>query len=136
VYERPVAHVKHLGGFGQGYFKRRAELAGFDEALLVDRDGVVSEGAITNLGCHDGSSIVWPDAPALHGITMWLLEQALPSRRAPVRVADLTSYATVLITNSHGIAAVERVDDMRLPVDESIVAKVREAYHAVPWDRI
>jgi branched-subunit amino acid aminotransferase/4-amino-4-deoxychorismate lyase len=136
VYERPVAHVKHVGGFGQFYFGRRAERAGFDDALLVDRDGVVSEGAITNLACHDGSSVVWPDAPALEGVTMGLLERVLPSRRAPVRVADLPSYATVLVTNSWGVTAVERVDDVRLPVDESIVKTVREAYGAVPWDRI
>lgn len=136
VYERPAAHVKHLGTFGQIYHGRRAESAGYDDALLVDRDGVVSEGAITNLGCHDGSSVVWPDAPALHGITMRLLERAVPSRRAPVHVTDLSSYATVFVTNSGGIAAVSRVDDVRLPVSEPIMKSLTEAYASVPWDLI
>ena len=136
VYERPVAHVKHLGTFGQIYHGRQTERAGFDEALLVDRDGVVSEGSITNLGCHDGASVVWPDAPALHGITMRLLEGAVPSRRARVRVADLASYEAVFVTNSRGIAAVERVDDLALPVSAPIMKTLTEAYASVPWDVI
>src|SRR3569833_1435423 len=74
-YQRPVAHLKHLGGFGQGYYGRLARREGFDEALLVGPGGVVSEGAITNLGCYDGTSVVWPAAPALDGITMLLLER-------------------------------------------------------------
>jgi branched-subunit amino acid aminotransferase/4-amino-4-deoxychorismate lyase len=141
IYQRPVPHVKHLGGFGQVYHRRRAARAGFDEALLVDADGVVSEGAITNLGCYDGSSVIWPDAPALDGITMLLLEQALPargvpSRRGPVRIADLESYAAVFVTNSRGVAAVSRVNEMRLPVAQEFVKTVIEAYESVPWDPI
>lgn len=140
-YQRPVAHVKHLGGFGQLYYGRLAERSGFDEALLVDADGVISEGAITNLACYDGTTVVWPDAPALDGITMLLLEQALPrqgvpSRRGPVRVADLASQETVFVTNSRGIAAVERVDDLRLPVDQAFMKTVTRAYESVPWDVI
>ena len=64
---------------------------GFDDALLTGSEGAVSESAIANIGFFDGSGVVWPDAPLLHGITMQLLERALPelgvpSRRAPVRV--------------------------------------------------
>lgn len=141
LYQRPVAHVKHLGGFGQTYHRRLAEQTGFDEALLVDADGVVSEGAITNVACWDGASVVWPEAPALDGITMLLLEQALPahgvpSRRGPVRVADLGSYATVFVTNSRGIAPVSQVDDVRLPISADFMTTVTEAYEAVPWDEI
>jgi branched-subunit amino acid aminotransferase/4-amino-4-deoxychorismate lyase len=140
-YQRPVAHVKHLGGFGQTYFGRRARRDGFDDALLVDDGGVISEGAITNLGCYDGTSVVWPDAPALDGITMLLLErvlpaQGVPTRRAPVHVADLGSYASVFVTNTHGIAPVERVDDLWLPVDQAFMKTVTQAYEAVPWDPI
>jgi branched-subunit amino acid aminotransferase/4-amino-4-deoxychorismate lyase len=140
-YQRPVAHVKHLGGFGQTYHRRLAEREGFDEALLTGPDGVISEGAITNLGCFDGTSVVWPDAPALDGITMLLLEatlpgQGIPSRRGPVRVADLASFRTVFVTNSRGLAAVDRVDDLRLPVDQAFMKTAAQAYESVPWDLI
>lgn len=141
LYQRPVPQVKHLGGFGQIYYGRRAERAGYDDALLVDADGVIAEGAITNLACYDGDSVSWPDAPALDGITMLLLEQALPargipSRRVPVRVADLGSYTTVFVTNSRGVAAVERVDDLRLPVSATFMRTVVETYESIPWDPI
>jgi branched-subunit amino acid aminotransferase/4-amino-4-deoxychorismate lyase len=141
AYQRPVAHVKHLGGFGQSYHRRLAEREGFDEALLTGPGGVISEGAITNLGCFDGTSVVWPDAPALDGITMLLLEAALPaqgipSRRGPVNVADLPAFRSVFVTNSRGVAAVERVDDLRLPVDHAFMKTVAEAYASVAWDVI
>jgi branched-subunit amino acid aminotransferase/4-amino-4-deoxychorismate lyase len=141
VYQRPLPQVKHVGGFGQAHYGRLAERDGFDDALLIDAGGVVSEGAITNLGCYDGTSIIWPDAPALDGITMLLLEQTLPalgvpSQRSTVRVADLASYESVLITNSRGIAAVERVDDMRLRTDQTFMKTVTQAYDSVPWDPI
>jgi branched-subunit amino acid aminotransferase/4-amino-4-deoxychorismate lyase len=137
-YLRPVAHVKHLGGFGQAYYRQVARREGFDEALLTGPGGEVSEGAITNLGCYDGTAVTWPDGPALDGITMLLLERALPvpSRRGPVRVADLPSYASVFVGNSHGVAAVDRVDDVRLPIDEEFMATVTRTYADVPWDVI
>ncbi|MDN3353878.1 aminotransferase class IV family protein [Actinomadura sp. DC4] len=141
IYQRPVPQVKHAGTFGQIYYGRRAERAGFDDALLVDADGVISEGSVTNLGCYDGGSVIWPDAPALDGITMQLLEQALPargvpSRRGPVRIADLESCEAVFVTNSRGVAAVGRVNELRLPVSEEFMKTVTEAYESVPWDLI
>jgi len=140
-YQRPVAHVKHLGGFGQTYYRRLAEREGYDEALLTGPDGVIAEGAITNLGCHDGSTVVFPDAPALAGITMQLLERHLPAagiatRRGPVRVGDLASFTTVFAANSRGVAAVDRVDDLRLRLDPAFMKTVTQIYASVPWDPI
>jgi branched-subunit amino acid aminotransferase/4-amino-4-deoxychorismate lyase len=140
-YQRPVPHVKHLGGFGQTYYRRLAERDGFDEALLTTPDGVVSEGGITNVACYDGTTLIWPAAPALDGITMLLLErylpgQGVPTRRAPVCVSDLPSYVTVVATNSRGIAAVERVDDRPLSVDRPFMKTLLSTYEAVPWDPI
>src|SRR5437899_8098520 len=34
-YQRPVAHIKHASGFGQGYYGGLAHANGFDEALFV-----------------------------------------------------------------------------------------------------
>lgn len=34
-YWRPAPHIKHLGGFGQGYHREAARRAGFDEAVLT-----------------------------------------------------------------------------------------------------
>ncbi|MQA27627.1 MAG: class IV aminotransferase [Micromonosporaceae bacterium] len=140
-YQRPVAHIKHVGAFGQIYHGRLAERDGFDDALLTGPDGAVSEAAIANVGCFDGSGVTWPDAPALHGITMQLLESRLdaggvPSRRGPVRLAELPSYATVFVCNSQGVAPVGQVDDTPLPVDESFMRTMIRQYESVAWDPI
>jgi branched-subunit amino acid aminotransferase/4-amino-4-deoxychorismate lyase len=141
-YQRPLPHLKQVGGgFGQTYYRRLVQQQGYTEALLTGPDGVVCEGGISNVACVLGSSVVWPDAPALAGITMLLLEEHLPaggftSRHATVRLADLGSYDTVLVTSSRGIAPVDRVDEESVPLDPALVAKVGEVYAAVPWDPI
>lgn len=140
-YQRPVAHIKHVGAFGQIYHGAAAERAGFDDALLTGPGGVISETSIANIGFFDGGSVIWPDAPLLAGITMQLLEPALaargiPSRRRTVRVADLPAFATVFVANSGGVAPVGRVDDVTLPIDPGLVGTLFEAYESVPWDVI
>jgi branched-subunit amino acid aminotransferase/4-amino-4-deoxychorismate lyase len=136
AYQRPVAHVKHLGSFAQVYHGRRAVREGFDDALLTGPGGVISEAAIANIGFFDGAEIVWPDAPQLSGITMQLIERALPSRREPVRLTDLPRFAGAFVTNSHGVAAVGAIDDVVLPVDEERTRSVAAAYESAPWDVI
>jgi branched-subunit amino acid aminotransferase/4-amino-4-deoxychorismate lyase len=140
-YQRSVAHIKHLGDFGQGYFQRLARHNGFDEALLTGPGGIISEGSITNIGFSDGAGIVWPDAPALAGITMQILERELPrhgvpSRHASVRMSGLGSFAAAFVTNSHGIAPVGQIDDLAIPVDAALMRTVTDAYESAGWDRI
>ncbi|MFH8792718.1 aminotransferase class IV [Streptomyces sp. NPDC017941] len=140
-YVRPVAHVKHLGGFAQAYHGRAARRAGFDEALLTGPDGAISEGAITNVAFWDGHEVVWPDGPHLAGITMQLLrarldDAGLPTRLGPVRLRDLPAYRAALVMNSWGVSPVRRVDDLDLPVDEWLMTTVSEVYEAVPWDAL
>jgi branched-subunit amino acid aminotransferase/4-amino-4-deoxychorismate lyase len=135
-YVREMAHIKHLGGFGQSHYRTSALRAGFDEALLTDPQGVVTEGAITNIAFWDGTSVVWPDAPALLGMTMALLEPRLPSVRRRVTLADLPSYGAAFLTNSQGFAPVCRIDDVAYAVDAELMAKVQAAYDAVAWDVI
>jgi branched-subunit amino acid aminotransferase/4-amino-4-deoxychorismate lyase len=139
AYQRSVAHIKHLGDFGQSYYLRLVQRDGFDEALLTGTDGTISEGAITNIGFFDGDGIVWPAAPLLHGITMQLLQAAsashgLPSRRGPVRLTDVDTFAGAFVANSRGIAAVQRIDDHVLPVDTRLMTRLTEMYRASAWD--
>jgi branched-subunit amino acid aminotransferase/4-amino-4-deoxychorismate lyase len=133
-YQRPDAHLKHLAT-GQAFYSRVARRKGFDDALFTTSEGVVAETAIANIGFLDGSDVVWPDAPCLHGITMQLLEQQLPSRRAAVRVEEIPSFAGAFLSNSHGVAAVSAVDDRPVPSGDA-VQRVMDAYEAVPWDAI
>jgi branched-subunit amino acid aminotransferase/4-amino-4-deoxychorismate lyase len=140
-YQRPAPHIKHIGGFGQAYHNRLAASQGFDGALLVAPDGTIAEGAITNIGFSDDTTVTWPDAPCLLGITMQLVEPrlaplGLPSRHAPVRLADLPSCTGAFVTNSRGIAPVERIDGVAIPVSPALMKTVHGSYESVPWDPI
>ncbi|MFF4179618.1 aminotransferase class IV family protein [Streptomyces sp. NPDC001750] len=140
-YARTVPHIKRPGEFGQMYYARLAARSGCDEALLTTPDGTVTEAAIHNIGFWDGTSVVWPDAPALLGITMALLERDLPgagleSVRRPVTLGGLGAFRSAFLTNSQGIAPVRRIDDIEFTVDEDLMERIGRVYDAVPWDSV
>ncbi|HEX6336288.1 MAG TPA: aminotransferase class IV [Jiangellaceae bacterium] len=141
TYQRPLAHIKHLASAGHGGHRRRVLDAGSDEALLTDADGVISEGAITNVGFLDGTAVVWPDAPCLAGITMQVIIPALAARgvrsvRRVVRLGDVGSFDGAFVTNSWGVATVGAIDDAEIPAGEAFAHTLAAAYEAVPWDPI
>jgi len=139
-YQRPDAHIKHVTT-DQGHYRRQAQRAGFDDAVLVATDGAVSETTLANVGFFDGEAVLWPDAPMLHGITMQLLERALaargaPSRRSIVRLQDVASLDGAFLCSARGIAAVTAVDHTSLPIGSKGLSTLAEAYASVPWDGI
>ncbi|MEU6854879.1 aminotransferase class IV [Actinacidiphila alni] len=141
-YQRPAAHLKHVGGFGQGYFGRRVATAGYDEALLVGPGGEIAEGSVTNIGFIDGDTVVWPSAvPYLRGITLQVLEVALEQAgvrqdRRPLRLADIPSCDGAFIANSRGTAIVSEIDGVPLPTTAKLLTRVGELYDSAPWDAI
>jgi branched-subunit amino acid aminotransferase/4-amino-4-deoxychorismate lyase len=139
-YQRPDAHIKHVAT-DQGHYRRRAHRDGFDDALLVGPDGAVAESTLANIGFFDGATVLWPDAPMLHGITMQLLERELagrgvPSRRSTVRLRDVASLDGAFLCSARGIAAVTAVDHTSLPVESQGMRTLAEAYASAPWDDI
>ncbi|MFJ9581088.1 aminotransferase class IV [Streptomyces sp. NPDC101191] len=135
AYWRPAAHIKHLGGFGQAFHGDAARRAGFDEALLTGGpDAEIAEGAVTNIAFWDGSSVIWPSAPHLAGITMQLLAPRLPSVTRRVTLADVPSFRAAFVTNSRGISPVSLIDDVEFGVDEELMARVYAAQEEVPWE--
>jgi branched-subunit amino acid aminotransferase/4-amino-4-deoxychorismate lyase len=140
-YQRSLAHMKHLGDFGQAYYRHQAASAGFDEALLTGPDGLISEGCISNVGCIDGAAVCWPAAPLLAGVTMQLLQHRLGAagvswRQRPIRLADLAGMTGMFVTSARGIAPVTEVDDISLPIAIDMMARLAECYDSVPWDPI
>ncbi|GGR31118.1 aminotransferase class IV [Streptomyces roseolus] len=135
-YLRPAAHLKHLGGFGQTYHGDAARRAGFDGALLTTPAGEVAEGAVANIAFWDGTSLVWPTAPHLTGITMALLAPRLPSVHRPVALGELPGFRAAFTANSRTIAPVTAVDGVTYPVDEALMARVLGAYAEVPGEEI
>jgi branched-subunit amino acid aminotransferase/4-amino-4-deoxychorismate lyase len=140
-YARPVAHIKHLGGFGQTHYSALAQRAGHDSALLTGPGGVVLEGAIANIGFWDGDSVVWPEGPVLPGISMALIEPRLAtaglrSVRRRITLAELPEYRAAFVTNSRGVAPVRRIDEVEFPGDEAVAETVTAVYEAVEWDSL
>ncbi|MGW1224607.1 aminotransferase class IV [Streptomyces sp. NPDC002530] len=140
-YARTAPHLKRAGDFGQVHSGLLARRAGFDDALLTLPDGEVTEGAITNIGFWDGTSVVWPQAPALLGITMALLERGLPGAGVPsvrrsVTVEGLGGCRAAFVTNSQGMAPVARIGTARFTVDEELMGRLAAVYEAVPADEI
>ncbi len=140
-YQRPLAHIKHASGFGQSYYGGLAQANGFDEALFVGPGGVICEGSITNIGFIDGDAIVWPDAPALRGVMMQVLQRELDRagvawRFEAVHVADLASFDGAFVTNSHGMATVARIDDLSLPTEAELLRIGKQLLAAAPYDPI
>ncbi|MEU1484464.1 aminotransferase class IV family protein [Streptomyces sp. NPDC005752] len=140
-FARSVPHIKRPGEFGQTYYGQQARRAGFDEALLTSPGGMVTEGSITNIGFWDGTSVVWPDAPALTGITMTLLERGLaragrPSVRRGVTLDGLGAYGAAFVTNSQGIAPVHRIDDTPFDIDEDLMALLGRVYEEAPRETL
>ena len=140
-YQRTAPHIKRPGDFGQSYHIQQAQQAGYDDALLVADDGTIAEAAIANIAFFDGTSVIWPDAPVLAGITMQVIasrlaDYGMPTRTARVTLADVGNFAGACVTNSRGIAAVTGIDEVELPVAAQFVKAMNAAYDAVPWDEI
>src|SRR6266496_804426 len=135
-YQRPLAHIKHVGTFGQTHYTAIAQRDGFDEALLTGPDGAVSEAAAANIGFFDGTAVVWPNTPALHGITMQILELTLAdvgllSQRRSVRLDELASFTAAFVSNSIGITPVSQIDDHEFSVDTELITALAQAYESV-----
>jgi branched-subunit amino acid aminotransferase/4-amino-4-deoxychorismate lyase len=140
-FQRPLARLKHVGSWGQGRFRAAALAAGFDEGLLIDETGRISEGTITNVGFWRDGRVIWPEAPKLDGITMLLLRRQLAAAgmgqaEEPVRVDDLAGYAGMILCNSRGWAPVSRIDDLMIPQDKEFTSVIEAAIGSCPWDEI
>ncbi|MEU8580338.1 aminotransferase class IV [Streptomyces abikoensis] len=140
TFTRDNAEVKHVGLHPQLKLRRDAQLAGFDDAVFTEPDGRVSEGATWNLGFVDRQgTVVWPDAPVLPGTTMLLLQSLDAPKQitAPVRLADVPAMAAAFATNaSIGVRTVSALDDVRFPQDHPALTALRDAYAAIPGERL
>ncbi|WP_429389167.1 aminotransferase class IV [Paenarthrobacter sp. TE4293] len=141
VYQRPVAHIKHVGSFGQLYFGRLARRRGFDDALLTTAGGGISETTTANIAFIDeDGTLVWQSAPSLYGITWQILETALAeagfkTRRRPVTLNDVSSFSGALVTNSVGVVSVSRIGSV-IYNDDAPVHPIAAVYDSSPWDCI
>ena len=123
-HERALPHLKHTGTFDLVYYRRQAELAGYDDVVFHTASGEISEASIWNICFARATTIVFPSAPALPGIRQQILQRGLHTfDTIPVRPADLSSYDAAYLTNSI---------DPALPVASITVAGETTSYAPHP----
>ncbi|MGY0635075.1 aminotransferase class IV [Luteimonas sp. A478] len=136
---RAVPCVKHLALDFQLKARAQAREAGFDDALLLAADGRISEGTFWNVVFWDGEAVVWPDAPALAGVTRQLLRTALdqaglPQRCEALDTGSLGGFCAAFALNSSGIGDIAAIDGHAFPGDARVGALLRRLLAAVPRD--
>jgi branched-subunit amino acid aminotransferase/4-amino-4-deoxychorismate lyase len=138
TYERHLPQIKHVGEVAKTQFLRQANARGFDDAAFIDTSGRLSEATIWNLAFWDGTSVVWPEADMLPGVTMQILTRQFASRgidqtTRAVRRSDLNDDLAAVVMNSWspGIP-VARVSEQRLATAREFVHLLHQVYASEP----
>jgi branched-subunit amino acid aminotransferase/4-amino-4-deoxychorismate lyase len=140
-FVRPLPHIKHVGTFSLFHYRRLAIQAGSDDALFVAPDGTVSEGSIWNIGFWDGTSVVWPEAPALRGVGEQLLQAGLGTigiaqLQRRVALGEAKGFRAAFAINASGIQPVLGIDGVVFGSDETLMAQLRAALASRSWQAI
>ena len=125
--ERQWPQAKSLNMLTSTIAYRSAVAAGAYDALLVNRDGIVTEGTRTNLYAVRGSQVWAAPAPlVLEGVTGITLAHVLLEagftliERAFTREDLLASDGCFLTSTSSKVMPVSRIDERSIAVPESI----------------
>ncbi len=138
LHRRALSEVKHLSNAPEFVQRRRAQGAGFDDAVFVDADGLLSEGPTSALAFMSGAALVLPEAPALPSVTLRLLAEAAPSVgvdvvREEVRLGGLDRFdACFDVSAAMGLRRVSSIGDIEFRVDHRPVQELSDAYRALP----
>lgn len=138
MYQRTFPEVKHTGLFGAIYTRGLAQRINFDDVLFIGRDGLVSEGCTWNAGFVDQEgTVVWPQAPALPGVTMELLQQNVEHRVATVTLDQATGMAAAFATNALiGVCSLAAIDDTEFPLKHPVLRQLQEKYLQIPGEAL
>lgn len=138
----PTAKNYHWGDMVQALFE--AEDAGADTAVLLDRDGFVTEGPGFNVFAVTGGTVVSPDRGALEGITRRTVlelcaELGIPAQVRPLPVAELRAADEIFTaTTAGGVMPAARIDGRIMGNDRPgpVSLRLKAAYwerHAQGW---
>lgn len=142
THARLLPAHKHTATLEAIHARRTAREAGFDDALYVDGEGLISEGSLWNVGFLQGDTVVWPQAPMLAGVTQTLIDQGLAgqgmgSQTRPVHTNDLPAFDGAFICNSATPAcAVTAIGEVVFDVDETRLDRLRAAWASAPLQPI
>lgn len=140
--ERFLPEIKHSATMEVLYARRIARLAGFDDAVLVDRDGALTEGTLWNIGFVKGDTVVWPTGLMLSGVTRNLISQGLMQMGVSQRDMRISQDAlgafdaAFLCNSSTPCASIAYIGDHRFPGADAMLEKVSAAWALHPPQRL
>ncbi|GAA5033808.1 aminotransferase class IV family protein [Actinopolymorpha pittospori] len=138
-YRRENPAVKHIGLFGVLQRRRAAQREGFDDVLLLNPDGSISEIATSNIGFVRNGQIIWPRSECLAGTTMTLLQQALdePVVSESLTLSDLSQMEASFATNAAtGVRSIVAVDAQQWASDHKVVCELGALYQDIPTEAV
>ena len=120
--DEPLAQFKTCNKLAQILARSQADAAGADEALLLNTDGFVVEGASSNLFWIERGAVCTPPLASgiLAGVTREVVRELYPKlklscREENIRPADLSrADAVFLALSSHGIVELTDIDGAKL----------------------
>lgn len=108
---------------------REARADGYDEVLILNTDGEVCEGSVSNIFLTDGSRVVTPRASCglLPGTVRDYVIRTFGASEEVVRPEDLGGFTGCFLTNSlYGVMPVRSIGDIVFPdriVSESVLRR-------------
>jgi branched-subunit amino acid aminotransferase/4-amino-4-deoxychorismate lyase len=142
TYVRDAAHLKHTAVLPLIGARRAAQDAGFDDALFVDAEGLISEGSLWNIGFLSGDTVVWPQALMLAGVARALISLGLDrdgacQRTRPVRLTDLSAFDGAFLCNSATPAcAITAIGDHVFGASPERIQRLQAAWASNPVQTI
>ncbi len=141
-HSHPFPGFKHAGNFDLLHLRRQALEQGFDDALLLDADGAITEGPTFNIGFFQGDdALVWPEGELLAGTTRqllhaaWLTEQG-KSELKTVQLDALAQFDGAFCCHSGGIWPLTGIDQHNWPVHETGMQKLQTLWSQIPAEPI
>jgi branched-subunit amino acid aminotransferase/4-amino-4-deoxychorismate lyase len=135
-YLGPLSRHKTLSYFTNTRARREAVEKGADEAILFDRAGNPAECSASNLFVVRDGRVSTPalDSGILPGVTREEIigicrAEGIPVEERIVLLEELRSADEVFLTNTlMGVLGVAAVDDVSLPPDRPVTARLAERY--------
>jgi branched-chain amino acid aminotransferase len=132
-----IPNLKLCGGYVNSILaKRAASMAGFEEALFVDEQGMVCEATGENVFAVFGDQVVAVKHPdALPGITRNSVLELSGGREAEMSLAELESADEIFLTGTSAeVAPVTRLGERELGIG-SITRDIQQTYQDVVHGR-
>lgn len=134
-HSRYQPEIKHVATFDLIHARRQARLKGYDDAVLIDAQGRLTEGSTWNVGFVRGDQVVWPQGRMLDGVAQILIKRGLDqmglvqSYEAIDLSALQTFDAAFLCNSATPCASIASINDAVFDARHPLLAKAAEAWH-------